>query len=232
MGALKRALYRTKAQLSFLHLIKDPTDTPGIFRMTKSFQQSATPEILERMVGLLMKDEALQEAWQQRYWVQIPKLSELRRYPEGSFGREAAAFFDRWNLDSDLFPDPNFETTQDYITSRFYQAHDFWHVLTGYTPELVDELALQAFGVAQYRQAVGLVIIAGGSMHILQKHPERADEILRAISEGFHRGQQCQPLLSVPVLERLNEPLEQVRRDLGLQPLQREISASRPEFQL
>jgi ubiquinone biosynthesis protein Coq4 len=196
--------------------MRDPSDTPEIFRMTKAFQESAAPELVERTLELLLSDPELNEQWQNRYWPEIPSLEVLRTYPEGSFGYEAAQFFDRWHLDPDLFPKPDFSSPQDYLTSRMYQAHDFWHVLTGFTPELVDELGLQAFTVGQSKQALSLVIVAGGIMHIIQKNPEKSESILRSLTKGFEMGQRARPLLTAPLFENLRRPLEEVRTELGI----------------
>ena len=214
--ALKRAVYSVKARWSFMQFMRNPADTPEIFRMTQAFHRSAPREVVERMLGILLADPVLKEQWESRYWPQIPSLEVLRTYPEGSFGREAAAFFDRWNLDVDLFPKPNFASPEDYLTSRMYQAHDFWHVLTGYTPDLEDELALQAFGVGQIRQAIGLVIIAGGIMHILQKHPERSESIMTSLTQGYEMGKRSQCLLTAPIFDQMHRPLAELRLELGL----------------
>jgi ubiquinone biosynthesis protein COQ4 len=216
MGALKRALYSAKARWSFIQVMRDPSDTPEIFRMTKAFHKAAPPEIVQRMLKIMLADPILNHQWESRYWPEIPSLPVLRTFPEGSFGKEAANFFDRWKLDPDLFPPPEFSSAEDYLTSRMYQAHDFWHVLTGYTPDLVDELGLQAFTSGQNKQAMSLVIIAGAIMHIIQKNPEKSESILRAISDGYEMGSNAKPLLTSHLFEDFAKPLSQLREELEI----------------
>jgi ubiquinone biosynthesis protein COQ4 len=216
MGMLKRAVYAAKARWSFIQVMRDPSDTPEIFKMARAFHRAAPPEIVQRMLTLLFKDPILSKQWEERFWPEIPPLEVLRTYPEGSFGKESANFFDRWNLDPDLFPEAEFSIPEDYLTSRMYQAHDFWHVLTGYTPDLVDELGLQAFTAGQSKQAMSLVIIASGIMHIIQKNPEKSESILKSIAEGYEMGSRCKALLTSDMFEDFAKPLSQLREELGI----------------
>ena len=211
-----RSILRVKSKYQFLKFVNHPEDTEAIFKLTDTFQKAAEPEIVEKLISKLLENPKLKQGYEQRYWPHIPSLADLKNYPEGSFGEAAASFFVRWKLNPDLFPGPNFSTPQDYFTTRIYQAHDFWHVLTGYDISLESELALQAFGVGQYEQPISLAIIAGGIMHLLQKVPERSAVILAKISEGYERGVRAKNLLAEPVLERLSDPISDVRKDLGI----------------
>jgi len=186
--------------------------------MTEAFHKSAEPQDVEKLLRPLMEIPAMKQAYEERYWYQVPSLEELRGFPEGSFGRAAAEFFDRWGLDLDFYPEPDLSTPESYVTSRVYQAHDFWHVLTGYDPSLEGELAVQAFAVGQNTLPIAVVIVGGGLVNFIQNSPERAMEIMTIVTEAFQRGKAAKNFLAVPILERLAEPLENVRRDLGIKP--------------
>jgi len=83
--------------------------------------------------------------------------------PEGSVGRGYYAFLTTNGLQSNLAT--NYRMLHDllatggqldrmpadlkYAVIRGFQIHDILHVVTGYTPSGVDELALQAFCLAQ-----------------------------------------------------------------------------------
>lgn len=216
--AVYRKFYGLKAKYHFLKFIQDPTNTPGIFEMTESFQKAAPPEIIEMLLKPMFENPSIQAAFAERYWPKIPTLQQLEGYPPGSFGHEAFLFFKKWNLDVDLFPEPDFSSMQAYLTSRIYQSHDFWHVLAGYDTSLEQELALQAFGVGQYKQPISLAIIAGGLIHVLQKHPDQAVPALAQIADGFERGSNAANLLTSPIFEKLFEPLAKVRSDLNIAP--------------
>lgn len=208
-----------KAKYHFLQFINNPTDTESIFRMTKSFQNSASEDLVKRVMQPLIENSHLRADYEARIWHEHPDMKTLATYPSGSFGRATADFFAANNLDENLFPAPDFSSEVNYITSRVYQTHDFWHVLTGYSVGLEDEMALQAFGVGQYKQPISMTIIAGGIIHILQKHPERTFELMNAITEGYERGLKAQLLLDVNIFAYLDCPLEEVRAMLGIPPL-------------
>jgi ubiquinone biosynthesis protein Coq4 len=207
-----------KAKYHFMQFIKNPTDTVSIFRMAKSFQNSASDELVKRVMQPLLDNSRLVADYEAGLWFKHPDMKTLSTYPEGSFGRATADFFAANNLDENLFPEADFSSVVNYITSRVYQTHDFWHVLTGYSVGLEDEMALQAFGVGQYKQPISLTIIAGGIIHILQKHPERTFELMTAITEGYERGLKAKLLLDVNIFEYLDRPLEEVRDRLGIPP--------------
>jgi ubiquinone biosynthesis protein Coq4 len=223
---ITQKLSHLKGNFYFLRFIKNPYDTEGIFKMTKSFHKSAPKELIEKVIGPLLEKSNIEKDYNNRVWHTHPKMSELATYPKGSFGHEVYLFFKANNLDEDLFPAPDFSEVASYITSRVYQTHDFWHVLSGYSVDLIDEMALQAFSVGQFKQAMGMTIIAGGIIHILQKHPENAFEIMNAITEGYERGQKSKLLLDINIFEYLSQPLVDVQRQFGIVPLKKlELSA-------
>ena len=210
------AFHRLLGTIHFFRFVKKPTDTEGIFRMATSLQKGEKPEVVNAILAPVMADPVFRKAYEDKYWPELPSFSELKNYPEGSFGKEASNFFKQYNLDPDLFPAPDFSSVPSYLTSRFYQAHDFWHVLTGYDTSLKSELALQAFGLGQYQLPTNLTIIAGGLMHLLQNNPAEAVDSLDIISRGLERGRKAKHLLRERVLERLMDPIDEVRRDLNI----------------
>jgi ubiquinone biosynthesis protein Coq4 len=211
-----RKFYSVKAKYHFLRFMQDPTKTEDIFHMTAAYQKSTEPEQVEALLKPLLSIPELKVAYETRYWYQVPALAELNQYPEGSFGKAAADFFARGGLNIDFYPEPDFSSAESYITSRVYQAHDFWHVLTGYDTSLEGEIAIQAFMTGQNCMPLSVVIIAGALAHFIENNPERATDVMRTMSEAFQLGTRAKNLMAVPVLERLKEPLEQVRCDLNI----------------
>ena len=205
-----------KAKYHFVKFIKNPTDTHSIFKMAKSFQYATPEEMVMHVMKPALSGNLLQSDFENRVWYKHPKMAELKKYPEGSFGRETALFFEKHNLDENLFPKADFGNIVDYVTSRIYQTHDFWHVLTGYSVELEDELALQSFAIGQYQQPISLTIIAGGIIHILQKHPERTIDIMNSLTKGYERGQKAKFLLDINIFDYLDKQLKDVRREFNL----------------
>ena len=214
---LSQKLSNLMGTMHFIKFINNPLKTETIFEMTDSFQKASPPEMVEKIIQPLLKNSTLASDYQNKIWYSHPDMKTLSQYPEGSFGKCVAEFFDKNNLDENLFPKANYSSLIDYITSRVYQTHDFWHVLTGYSIELEDELALQAFAIGQYQQPINLTIIAGGIIHILQHHPERTHKIMTSITEGYQRGLNAEFLLDKNIFAYLDKPINEVREHFKIQ---------------
>lgn len=147
------------------------------------------------------------------------RLRELEHCPPGSLGRAYFDFYQRYNL---KFPgEPG---GGDVI----FVAHDFTHVLSGYEPDGPGELALQAMLVSATdgdhhfsNFCVSLSLHEAGlydSDIVMDKvgtlaRPGAAEELADAI----RRGAQCSAdFATIDHLSRVDEPLEDVRRDLSI----------------
>jgi len=97
-----------------------------------------------------------------------------------------------------------------------YQEHDLWHALFGYGTDVEGELAVQAFGLAQYQSPVALALIAGGLIHLLGKSPQRAMNAFRNIHEMYALGKRAPFLLGVRLHELFPKPLAEVRQICGV----------------
>lgn len=197
--------------MHFIKFINNPSKTETIFDMADSFQKASPPEMVEKLIQPLLKNSSMAADYENKVWYSHPNMKTLSEYEEGTFGKHVADFFAKNNLDENLFPKANYDSLVDYITSRIYQTHDFWHILTDYSVGLEDELALQAFAIGQYQQPINLTIIAGGIIHILQHHPERTFEIMNSITEGYQRGLQSEFLLDKNIFDYLDKPICKVR---------------------
>ena len=87
----------------------------------------------------------------------------LRNLPADTLGATYIRFLDANGLDGDYFQAPP-DVPEDvaYLSKRLRQSHDVWHAVTGYTPSVRDEIALQAFTWAQLKAPHALLIVLGG----------------------------------------------------------------------
>ena len=94
-----------------------------------------------------------------------------------------------------------------YLGDRLRDAHDLWHVVTGYGPDLVGEGALLAFTFAQTKNPGILAVVLLG----LAKFDSagRAD-----ILAGYRAGQRADWLPAVEWEAWLARPLSEVRNEL------------------
>jgi ubiquinone biosynthesis protein COQ4 len=150
----------------------------------------------------------------------------LEAMPEGSFGRAYLEFMDRAKItgvglvsaqDARYDPNGTFDLDPDrrYVSDRMRDMHDLWHVLTDYGPDDTGEIANLWFSVGQFGNP-GMAFIAffgaiGG----------RIDETFswhRYCYKAYLRGKRARRLISEPLEEMLELPLDEVRRRLEIAP--------------
>lgn len=203
----------------FIGLVRNPQRTELIFKAVEIASRYKEEPIYVSMSASLLKQNEFRELYDEKYLPAWPSLEELRLSAEGSFAR---ALYDHLNsngLDLDLFPRYSNDQKIDaieYLNIRAYQDHDLWHALLGYTTELEDELGLQGFSVAQFGSPLGVLLIAGGLLHLVMKSPLKAANAIRKIAEGYRIGERTRFLLGMKLIDMLPLPLEEVRALAGV----------------
>jgi hypothetical protein len=151
----------------------------------------------------------------------VSRLRALQTCPEGSLGRAYVAFYDTHG-----FPLPGEETS----SAAMFVAHDMSHVIAGYAPTGVDEIALGAMqlGIADtdehWVQLLGNLgvheagfVDKGAALAALSR--PRAVE---TVAHAFDRGARCgADFTFADHLAMVDEPLELVRERFGVPPRQR-----------
>ncbi len=61
-------LQDVKAKLHFINFINNPTDTESIFKMTKSFQNAAPPELIEKVMAPVFEKSQLKDDYELKRW--------------------------------------------------------------------------------------------------------------------------------------------------------------------
>jgi ubiquinone biosynthesis protein Coq4 len=149
------------------------------------------------------------------------RLRDLARCPVGSLGRAYFDFYQRYGLSFPGEPEGG---------EHSLVGHDFAHVLAGYEPNAIDEIALQAMltsSTSGDRHFSGLVASLGlyevGMLPFPRIEPKtRALDRPRAAEELAHavrRGTACSgDFQGVNHLEMADEPIQGVRDELGIPP--------------
>jgi ubiquinone biosynthesis protein Coq4 len=202
---------RLRIMKSYFQLVRDPNRTDLIFKQVKILTKNPNEPGIKAIEELSLSNPTFKAMFTDRYLPDSPKLETLAQLPENSFGRALYNHMHANNLSFDIFPRIHSDRAIDYLTTRLYQDHDLWHVLLGCGVEVEDELAIQAFGVAQYHSPVGTMIISGGLLHLLSKNPLRAVEAVKKVAEFYVIGQRAKFLPSVRLHEHFPKPLAEVR---------------------
>jgi ubiquinone biosynthesis protein COQ4 len=130
---------------AFRKLIRNPADP----LQGPIFQLCIEHALLRRLTrGLERHDEGRRLlAERPRLNARTVSLATMAAYPPESLGRAYAAYFDANSItpfDPPLLP---VETHQDYMATRMREAHDVFHVVTGYGTDDLGELELQWFNL-------------------------------------------------------------------------------------
>jgi len=98
---------------------------------------------------------------------------------------------------------------------RTRDAHDIWHVLSGYGRDALGEACLVAFSYAQTK-GLGWALIALGAAW--RARTARDYPYVTAIWQGYRRGRAANWLLGEDYERLLAEPLEAARVRLNIAP--------------
>lgn len=98
-----------------------------------------------------------------------------------------------------------------WLTRRYRDAHDIWHTLSGYKPDLVGEMCLAAFSYAQTK-IFGWVLLAGAVFF----HRGAKPSDIRLLVEAYIVGKRSKYLLAENYDTLLSENLTDARNRLNI----------------
>ena len=219
-------------------LIADKEDTKQVFvilealagnsglRAFKRFQKTANAQ------DILAAEKPLVDYLLDRDW--------LASLPKGSLGERYYNFTRVEQITADGLTDASIEgrdeerqmsAAQVKYHERMRDAHDLWHVSTGYGRDPLGELCLLAVTWRQLGNLGILVIIAAGFSVTRKEAPQLG--IGRALREAFRLGKAAKGLPGAHWEELLQLPLEDVRRELGIETpvAYRKIVDATPDLQ-
>jgi ubiquinone biosynthesis protein COQ4 len=195
-------------------LLRDPDDLPQVFTIVDSLAGTAP----HRIVLGFRRTESGKRLLRDRPDL-VPILADraaLARLPDGSLGRAYLAFVESENISAEgivkASEDRDGWTHPDiaFVMNRMRDTHDLWHAATGYKGDVLGELSLLAFTLAQnWHTGVALIIGAG-----LVKGFGRAQTSL--IRDGYRRGRRAEWLPAQEWEKLLPLPLTEVRTRLKL----------------
>lgn len=175
-----------------------------------------------RLEQLVLSSEDGRALWRDRPEMRPGRLdyAELSRLPEGTLG----GAYGRWQQVMGLDANPQFDDASDlrdadvaYLVRRYWQSHDVWHVVLGLGREPYEEVLLHAFCWSQLRLASSsLIVLFGVPKHFVLEGRWRA--LGSSLRHYLTQGRRASALLPVYWERMWTEPLQIVRRRLGVSP--------------
>lgn len=203
-------------------LFADPDDTQHVFEIIEALQGPA----LTRMRARLKRSECGRRLLAEQPDL-VPLLADrdgLRALPEGSLGRAYLAFVESEDITADGLVSASAIERRDetaelrWIHDWLRDTHDLWHAVLGYQGDLVGEAALLAFTHHETRN-IGVGMIASMAWFKLGRITDRSVHARRAIFDGRKRAKRAAWFVGQPWHEWLARPVEEVRRELGIDRL-------------
>ena len=213
---MKELWFRLQMARGFFQLVRNPERTDLIFKALKMLARAKDQKPIQAIIKAARENTPFSQMIDSGYMPKKPNLNDLAQMPEGSFGKEVYNHMAKNNINFDLFPDEEPELPIEYFSQRMYWDHDLWHVLLNYHTDVADELALQAFNVAQLRTPFGAMIISGGILNLLRKDPLAAADAVGRVADGYQRGKKAKFLLGLKLHEMFERPLAEVRELAGV----------------
>jgi ubiquinone biosynthesis protein COQ4 len=205
---LKAALVAMRA------LSRNPDDTAQVFRIVESLSGSSAQKQFVRFSETEFGRRALDT--REELLPVLADRARLSAMPAGSFAHAYLRFIDQEGVTAGGLVDASNEgatgrwsadligAERDLFRHRMRDMHDLWHTLTGYRGDLIGEVALLAFTLAQTRTPGIALIVAVG----LARAPGFARKV---ILQGFARGLKASWLPGQDWISLLPLPLDTVR---------------------
>jgi ubiquinone biosynthesis protein COQ4 len=196
-------LYRDPGNLNYVYDVEDG------FLHTKASVSA---------VNWLQMQPEIEQLIQERYIAPHPDIEKLLQYPESTLGYAYASYIKKAGFDPGFYRQINIEDDISYLTLRIRQTHDIWHVVTGFKTDVLGEIGLKAFEMAQTRRNLAFVLVGGSLLGTLVKSPEVLPNLLEQITLGYKMGSIAKPLLAQKWEENWDKSLAELRDELGIQP--------------
>ncbi|WP_067185956.1 Coq4 family protein [Sphingopyxis granuli] len=122
-------------------------------------------------------------------------------------------------IDADTVVLPGDYPAQNRTNRRILQLHDIWHLVAGYGFTPAGEVAISGFQMAQFGQNYSTRFLATVASKAAVHAPAMMDMLLTVMFDGWRHGRATKELIAVPWHQRIADPIERVRAELGIRPL-------------
>ncbi len=216
LGNLRQNLDFLSTLKGVVTLLRDPAQTESVYDVEDGLRHTKATELAVEYVKSKPNVAAL---FQERYLAPAVNLKDLLKLPTESLGYSYAIYIKDSGFDPNFYRLLKVEDDISYFLLRMRQTHDIWHIVAGFSTDVFGELGLKAFELAQTHRTMSAVLIAGGLLSTLFKHPEDLDKLLEQIAIGYRLGAKAKPFFAKKWEENWERPLLEWRQELGIEPI-------------
>ena len=204
LGNLRQNLDFLSTLKGVVTLLRDPAQTDSVYDVEDGLRHTKATELAVEYVKSKPNVAAL---FQERYLAPAVNLEDLLKLPTESLGYSYAIYIKDSGFDPNFYRLLKVEDDRSYFLLRMRQTHDIWHIVAGFSTDVFGELGLKAFELAQTHRTMSAVLIAGGLLSTLFKHPEDLDKLLEQIAIGYRLGAKAKPFFAKKWEENWEKPL-------------------------
>ena len=198
---------------SFLEMVRAPDgDFPTLERLIHAVSDRHSFEL---MVELLSRHPQAKAAFENRPRLGNVDLLQLQNLSKNTLGHAYANHL----LNNGLKPLQAQEVESDFhfLSAHITETHDLWHVVTGCNTDILGEIQLEAFYVAQLEVSrFWLSLLAKNLLKAVVYDVEISTNYMDAIAKGWVMGKQAKPLFGVPWNTLWETSLSEVRDSLAI----------------
>jgi ubiquinone biosynthesis protein COQ4 len=176
---------------------------------------SSDRESVQMIVDRLTLQPQGQKAFANYFSLGAIDLAELYRLPAETLGHVYAEHM----LSNQLKPlQADLATTDhQFFVAHITETHDVWHVLTGSKTDILGEIQLEAFCVAQLEASrFWLALLTKNLMKSVVYDIEAATAYMESMTNGWLMGRKAAPLFGINWSTLWTKPLAEIRNSLNI----------------
>jgi ubiquinone biosynthesis protein Coq4 len=203
--------------------------TKAAHKLEEALAGMAKPEDFVKLAAEMRQLPALQEMFETQYIPPSYTLEDLKVYQPGTLGYAYYHHMVDNGLGIDYYPVPKPDDALGYFRMRAVQAHDLWHVIAGLEPIPTGEMGILYFNMGHYARHLGhlapsmmsllSILVSGGMMNILAKHPDDLIGSLEIQGRGYTAGYNAAPLFAGQWESWFDQPLAEIRQRYNVIPV-------------
>jgi ubiquinone biosynthesis protein COQ4 len=142
-------------------------------------------------------------------------LADLHQLPIDTLGYHYANYMLSHNLKH--LEAPLAANEAEFIDTHMRETHDIWHVVTGSSIDMLGEIQLQGFCIAQLQLSrFWMALLTKNLLKASIYDIEAADGYMTALMTGWTMGKAAQPLFGIDWTTLWEMPLARVRASLNI----------------
>lgn len=168
-------------------------------------------------------------AWLDERYISNISPGQVSQCEEGTLGARVHAFITESGFEIDFLYKSEPKSDFEFLTKRRAQNHDIEHMVTGFCPSQVGEIALIAANTvavsnyfstdfAQQLNLFNTVLMATSVSRSGLHYPETLPALLEGLSRGYQLGaKQKKPLFMIRWEDYFNNKIEDIRAEFGFE---------------